>query len=372
MSTETDRLAREAEERRSNLDATLESLKGKLSPGQVVDELTGYLKDGQGAEMLGNLNRQVRDNPLALGLIGAGAAWLLFGQGARDGARSLRDRAYGDEDRYGGRTGYDPYDDGRWRDDDRLDAPSVYRGTSPSADTYPSGTYASGGDTSPGLSDRARSAAHAVGSSASHAASGAGSAASRAGHGVSDAASSVAGSVSDAASSVADAANRLSHDARDAASRAGDAAYRAGRSSYRGVSRAGDRVSSYGRRARRSFLDTLQDEPLILGAVALAVGAAIGAALPSTRVEDEWMGDTRDRLRDGALEEGRGFVEKASTAAQRAYEAGSEEAENKGLKPSEEGGETIADKVTSVAKAATGAAREEFSSSGDKASRDTN
>ncbi len=99
MSTETDRLAREAEQRRSNLDATLESLKGKLSPGQIVDEAMGYLREGQGADMARNLNRQVRDNPLALGLVGAGIAWLLLGQGARDTGRSLRDRHDGWDDR---------------------------------------------------------------------------------------------------------------------------------------------------------------------------------------------------------------------------------------------------------------------------------
>jgi len=84
MSTETERLAQEAEQRRSSLDQTLDSLKEKFSPGQIVDEVASYVRSGQGAEMVQNLNRQVRDNPLALGLIGAGAAWLLLGQGVRD------------------------------------------------------------------------------------------------------------------------------------------------------------------------------------------------------------------------------------------------------------------------------------------------
>lgn len=338
MSTETERLAQEAEQRRSNLDATLESLKGKLSPGQVVDELAAYVRDGQGADMVKNLNRQVRDNPLALGLIGAGAAWLLFGQGVRDNGHSIArryedrhddDRVYPIQ-RYEGGTG--AYADESY---DRSAAGSTYAG---STDRHGSGLAS-------GLNDKAHSAASSVGSAASNAAGA-----------VSGAASSVASSVSDAASSVADSANRLSHDTRDAA-------YRAGQAGYRGVSSAGEQAAYYGRRAQRSFLDTLQEEPLILGAVAVAIGAAIGAALPSTRVEDEWLGQTRDKLRDEAIESGRDVAEKAKGAAESAYRAGSEEADAKGLKPDAASGETLAQKVSSVAHAAAGAAREELSSS---------
>ena len=62
------------------------------------------------------------------------------------------------------------------------------------------------------------------------------------------------------------------------------------------------RAGSYGRRMQRGFFDTLHEQPLVLGAVGLAVGAAIGAALPATETEDEWMGDTRDRLKDRAAQ----------------------------------------------------------------------
>ncbi|WP_427024435.1 DUF3618 domain-containing protein [Aureimonas ureilytica] len=330
MSTETDRLAREAEERRSHLDATLDSLKGKLSPGQMVDELMTYARQGQGGEMLHNLNRQVRDNPLALGLIGAGAAWLLLGQGARGSSASSRSYSGSLDDGDRHRVGY-----ALSEADERYGA---------SGESYGS---------------RARSAVSGAGHSVGSAASSVGSSASDAAGRVSGALSSAASAVSDTASSVADSANRLTHDARDAA-------YRAGEAGYRSVSHAGDRVSEYGRRAQRSFLDTLQEEPLILGAVALAVGAAIGAALPSTRVEDELMGETRDRLRDEALDQGRGLAEKASDAAAKAYEAGSAEAENKGLKPSGNEGETLAGKVSSVAHAAADAARDELKGDGTK------
>jgi hypothetical protein len=49
-----------------------------------------------------------------------------------------------------------------------------------------------------------------------------------------------------------------------------------------GARDAGDRASYYGRRVRRGFFDTLHEQPLVLGALGLAAGAAIGAALPVT------------------------------------------------------------------------------------------
>ena len=42
--------------------------------------------------------------------------------------------------------------------------------------------------------------------------------------------------------------------------------------------------------------ETLEENPLALGAAALAVGAVIGYALPRTHVEDVLMGDARDAV----------------------------------------------------------------------------
>jgi hypothetical protein len=50
----------------------------------------------------------------------------------------------------------------------------------------------------------------------------------------------------------------------------------------------------------------MRDNPLALGAVAIAIGAAIGLSLPHTDVEDEWMGESKERLihrAEGAAEE---------------------------------------------------------------------
>ena len=44
----------------------------------------------------------------------------------------------------------------------------------------------------------------------------------------------------------------------------------------------------------------MEHNPLAVGAVAMAVGAAVGLALPETRREQELMGDARDRVVDNA------------------------------------------------------------------------
>ena len=93
------------------------------------------------------------------------------------------------------------------------------------------------------------------------------------------------------------------------------------------------RAGVYGRRMQRGFFDTLHEQPLVLGAVGLAVGAAIGAALPATETEDEWLGDTRDRLKERAAQAGREQLDKAGAAAGAAYDAAREEAGRQELTP---------------------------------------
>ena len=157
---------------------------------------------------------------------------------------------------------------------------------------------------------------------------------------------------------VRDRARRLGASARDRVSETGEQL-------WHGARDAGDRASYYGRRARRGFFDTLHEQPLVLGALGLAAGAAIGAALPTTAKEDEWLGDSRDRLAERAKEAGWEQVEKARAAAGAAYSAAREEAERQGLTleggkaAAESAAETVRHKAERVAEAATEAAKSE-------------
>jgi hypothetical protein len=118
---------------------------------------------------------------------------------------------------------------------------------------------------------------------------------------------------------------RLGEDVRDAASNAYDRANDTVRSAAEhlrdqvsgsgvgnidpaGMVRAGsDRVA----RTASGVTHFVEDNPLIGGAIGLAAGIAIGAALPSTRTEDRWLGEASDeaygRLKttaEGAIDRG--------------------------------------------------------------------
>lgn len=55
-----------------------------------------------------------------------------------------------------------------------------------------------------------------------------------------------------------------------------------------------------GREVRSKLSNLLEEQPLILGVIGLAVGAAIGAALPMSETEDSLMGGTAHRVRETA------------------------------------------------------------------------
>ncbi len=50
------------------------------------------------------------------------------------------------------------------------------------------------------------------------------------------------------------------------------------------------------RRGQREMADLFSSQPLVVGALAMAAGAAIGGLLPRTDMEDAAMGEERDRL----------------------------------------------------------------------------
>jgi ElaB/YqjD/DUF883 family membrane-anchored ribosome-binding protein len=75
--------------------------------------------------------------------------------------------------------------------------------------------------------------------------------------------------------------------------------------------------------------DTAERNPLGLGVGAAAVGFVVGLLIPSTRVEDERLGEMSDRVVDAAKETTGEAVERgkqvAQEAADRAKESGREE-----------------------------------------------
>ena len=105
----TAELEREAEAIRSRVADTAESLKAKLTPGQIIDELTSVFSGSGGSEALSNLKLQVQENPLPLVMVGTGLAWLMFGKAPGSGEQqSERNQSYlyGDWRDTPGQTGH--------------------------------------------------------------------------------------------------------------------------------------------------------------------------------------------------------------------------------------------------------------------------
>jgi hypothetical protein len=102
--TYTEQLEREAERTRRELADTLEQLRARITPGQVLDQAVDYVRDSGGGEFLHNLKRQAVDNPLPVTLIGAGMAWLMTARGS-NGSASGRSKLRETAEKAGGAFG---------------------------------------------------------------------------------------------------------------------------------------------------------------------------------------------------------------------------------------------------------------------------
>jgi hypothetical protein len=111
-----------------------------------------------------------------------------------------------------------------------------------------------------------------------------------------DAAGAVGQAVSDAADGVGDAASdlmgRLSHGLDDLTEEARSRILSARRAAH-DARQSSAAVMARGSRAATGLFEA---QPLVLGALAMAVGAAIGGVLPHSKLEDDTMGDSSDRL----------------------------------------------------------------------------
>jgi hypothetical protein len=265
-------LEREAEAARARVANTAETLKSKMTPGQLIDEMTDMFAGGDGSAALNNLKAQVRDNPLPLTLVGAGLAWLMLGQGA---SSSQHARAG-----YGTRHG--------WEGDYPSTADLGYRSAERDGDS---------------ITDKVAGAASSAMEMASEA----------------------AGS---AKQTFAGATDSIAGSARSVA----------------------DRSRDMGAQVRHAAEDMFEREPLMLAALGLTLGTAIGALLPHTRLEDETLGKYGNKLRDAGEDLYEKSVEEAKDVAAEAYGAAKEEADRQGL--TGDGQTTVADRVAEVVKSA--------------------
>ncbi|MEZ5786023.1 MAG: DUF3618 domain-containing protein [Xanthobacteraceae bacterium] len=79
----TQDLQRQAENDRTRIAETLDALRSRMAPGQIVDEAIDYARNHGGAEFVRNLGGQVKANPLPVALIATAIGWLMFGRSPR-------------------------------------------------------------------------------------------------------------------------------------------------------------------------------------------------------------------------------------------------------------------------------------------------
>ena len=108
------------------------------------------------------------------------------------------------------------------------------------------------------------------------------------------------------------------------------------------------------RRAKTGFQRNFDEQPLVLGGIAVALGAAAALLIPHTRREDDVMGETRDRLLEDAEEAGKKVIEKGRHVARTAVETVRQEAQKQGVTPGD-----LAEKVRTMGREVENAAKQD-------------
>jgi hypothetical protein len=299
-------LEREVNDQRSRVEARIGEIRDRLSPGQLLDEALSYTKHG-GAHFASNLGRQLAANPLPAALAGVGIAWLIASNAAGERSASIS-------------AGYEPEEDYPYA---RVTSGGLRR-TSHAADD--SGQWWSEFQTDSGETFRAR--ADELGH--------------RAGHFTDQTGRRFAGFIDDAGNRIRqfqdESGNRLeeglgwaSHSWRETQRGIGQAVHKAAS----GASALGSRVADGARhlsgdlggsmqsqsdQLSRQITTLFNEQPLIGGALAFAIGAALGAALPHTQQEDQLVGEEADRMRSKAAKAANNLYEQGKVQASQVYD----------------------------------------------------
>lgn len=244
-------IERDIQRTREEVSSTIDAIQSKLSPGQMMDQAINYARTSLPADFGSNLNQQVRDNPLPVSLIGIGLAWLMMSDPNKPKRRTS--------------TVYDPVGASR----------RTPLGSGDPYDSYESydSTYVGAASSYPTSNDQEEGTVHRAMSRVSETGEGMKHKLSETSQGVKN--------------RLSETGHRLSETGQGMKNKASDLGHRSQEQYYR---------------AKTGFSHMLEEQPLIVGAIGLALGAAFGAALPRTQRENELMGHTRDDLMESAAQ----------------------------------------------------------------------
>jgi len=247
-----ERLEHEADEARARLGRTVDALSNRLSPGELLDEGLQMVRE-HGGEFGRNLGEQVKQNPVPLLFTAIGISWLIMSN------KRSNDADYDDEIGYRSRDRYDSdydYAGSRFRTGD-------YRETDRSDSEH-------GGE-----STRER-----IGESV--------------GNAIDSAKGAAKGALDTAKDKLKDTAARVSNMTSSMKDEVGSAP---------------DRVRRGAQDTTRNVGNLFHDQPLIAGSLGIAIGAALGAMLPRTRMENDLLGNASEQA-----------MQRAKTMASEGYE----------------------------------------------------
>lgn len=318
----TAEIEREVAASRERLALTLDRIERKLSPGELIDDTVAYFRGSGAIEGAGdfgrNLAASVRDNPMPVALMAAGLGWMIW-----SGSRPVSGPSAASS------TRFLPAPSSRGRLDGAGNA--VGDAVDTAQDKVARLSSAGQDKLSRGM-DTARDATLTAKKASADAIDGARES-------LSHARERILRGAANAREGLQDAGDRMQDSAANAL----------------------DRIAEAGERAQRTYRAQLDERPLAVAAVAFAIGAALGAALPRTRQEDQWLGEHADALKNRVGEEVRTQAENVEAVAGAAYGAAREEAEKQDLSPEagKEAGESVKQKVVRVGEAAVEASKRE-------------
>lgn len=250
-----DDIEQDISDERAQMADTFNDLQKKFSVDAIVSDLGGMLR-GQGGEIDRSIGETVGRNPAAVVLVGVGLAWLFLGQTAKRGAQSEGRLSGSRPLRRHARPGLDagfPAEEAYWYGNGQMSTD----GRAPIRAVRPRG--ASAGDArqgTNGVTGTIRHAADSVGEVA-------GDMTERLSYGLE--------TLSDEAKARVLVARRAAHEARVSAEAVLD-------------------------RATHTATGLFDDHPLVAGALAVALGAAFGGALPHSKIEDDVLGNSSNLL----------------------------------------------------------------------------
>lgn len=337
----TEELRAEIAETRARVAEDVEAIGNKLSPDnlkrEAKDAIVNRVRERTTAMRYGvshagsSIADSARSNPLPIALIGIGIGWLLIDarKRANGGRQHLpydyhEDRLFAD-DRFYNRGDFGEYDYGYADAGHGGVGYAEGYGQSYGEPGYPRANYAEyGGEDHPGRLERARQRARG--------------AADQARTRVQGAAEDARGRVNELSNQASERAHALQASARQRALWARE------------------RAREQAMRARHRAETTMNESPLMVGALALAAGLGVGLAIPSSEREDRWFGEHRDQLLDRAKEKASEAREVATETARRTAEAAKDaakqtaksEASRRGLVSDKSSGEQSGESAVAV------------------------